>query len=60
MEPPRQANGREMTRAERFEDEKQRIVESCFNKKDTDGSCEYGQRSGVFPDSRICTSLALS
>ncbi|KAI2633434.1 exocyst complex component Sec3-domain-containing protein [Xylaria nigripes] len=30
--------GREMTRAEKFEEEKRRIVESCFNKKDTDGS----------------------
>ncbi|KAH6647469.1 exocyst complex component Sec3-domain-containing protein [Truncatella angustata] len=27
-----------MSRAERFEEEKRRIVESCFNKKDTDGS----------------------
>ncbi|KAM0241638.1 hypothetical protein ACHAPO_001329 [Fusarium lateritium] len=26
------------SRAERFEDEKRRIVESCFNKKDVDGS----------------------
>lgn len=25
------------TRAERFEDEKRRIIDSCFNKKDTDG-----------------------
>lgn len=25
-------------RAERFEDEKRRIIESCFNKKDVDGS----------------------
>ncbi|KAM0248265.1 hypothetical protein ACHAQJ_009531 [Trichoderma viride] len=25
-------------RAERFEDEKRRIIDSCFNKKDTDGS----------------------
>lgn len=24
-------------RAERFEDEKRRIIDSCFNKKDTDG-----------------------
>ncbi|KAI1437067.1 exocyst complex component Sec3-domain-containing protein [Xylaria sp. CBS 124048] len=30
--------GREMSRAELFEEEKRRIVESCFNKKDTDGS----------------------
>ncbi|KAJ4418941.1 GTP-Rho binding exocyst subunit [Neurospora sp. IMI 360204] len=27
-----------MSRAERFEDEKRRIIESCFNKKDDDGS----------------------
>lgn len=27
-----------MTRAQRFEDEKRRIMESCFSKKDTDGS----------------------
>lgn len=33
--------GREMTRAERFEEEKRRIVDSCFNKKDTDGSCKH-------------------
>jgi hypothetical protein len=33
--------GREMTRAERFEEEKRRIVDSCFNKKDVDGSCVY-------------------
>ncbi|KAI0017943.1 exocyst complex component Sec3-domain-containing protein [Xylariomycetidae sp. FL0641] len=30
--------GRDMTRAERFEEEKKRIVDSCFNKKDVDGS----------------------
>ena len=34
-------NGREMTRAERFEDEKKRIIDSCFNKKDDDGSSSY-------------------
>ncbi|ESA42209.1 hypothetical protein GE21DRAFT_9053 [Neurospora crassa] len=28
----------QMTRAERFEDEKRRIIESCFNKRDEDGS----------------------
>lgn len=27
-----------MSRAERFEDEKRRIMESCFSKKDPDGS----------------------
>ncbi|CAP66887.1 uncharacterized protein PODANS_4_6220, partial [Podospora anserina S mat+] len=31
-------NGREMTRAELFEDEKRRIVESCFSRRDEDGS----------------------
>jgi len=31
-------NGREMNRAERFEDEKRRIIESCFTKRDDDGS----------------------
>ncbi|KAI0968208.1 exocyst complex component Sec3-domain-containing protein [Xylaria arbuscula] len=30
--------GRDMSRAEKFEEEKRRIVDSCFNKKDTDGS----------------------
>lgn len=30
--------GREMSRAERFEDEKRRIIDSCFNKRDEDGS----------------------
>lgn len=29
-----------MSRAERFEDEKRRIIDSCFVKKDEDGSCE--------------------
>ncbi|KAI1118414.1 exocyst complex component Sec3-domain-containing protein [Nemania sp. NC0429] len=42
MDPPRPragpGYGRDMSRAEKFEDEKRRIVESCFNKKDTDGS----------------------
>ncbi|KAA8633916.1 hypothetical protein SMACR_00690 [Sordaria macrospora] len=28
----------QMSRAERFEDEKRRIIESCFNKRDDDGS----------------------
>lgn len=27
-----------MSRAERFEDEKRRIIDSCFGKKDVDGS----------------------
>jgi exocyst complex component 1 len=29
-----------MSRAERFEDEKRRIIDSCFGKRDEDGSCE--------------------
>ncbi|KAK0629178.1 exocyst complex component Sec3-domain-containing protein [Bombardia bombarda] len=32
------SNGREMSRAERFEDEKRRIIDSCFMKRDEDGS----------------------
>jgi hypothetical protein len=31
-------NGRDMSRAERFEDEKRRIIDSCFSKRDDDGS----------------------
>ncbi|EAQ85244.1 hypothetical protein CHGG_09258 [Chaetomium globosum CBS 148.51] len=31
-------NGREVNRAERFEDEKRRIIDSCFAKRDEDGS----------------------
>ncbi|XXG95521.1 hypothetical protein Hte_001785 [Hypoxylon texense] len=42
MDHPRQNGGpgfgRDLNRAERFEEEKRRIVESCFNKKDADGS----------------------
>jgi len=29
-----------MSRAERFEDEKKRIMESCFGKKDDSDSCK--------------------
>jgi hypothetical protein len=32
--------GSAITRAEKFEDEKRRIIESCFGKKDEDGSCK--------------------
>ncbi len=28
-----------MSRAERFEDEKRRIIESCFSKQDESGGC---------------------
>jgi hypothetical protein len=34
-------NGRELSRAERFDDEKRRIIDSCFAKRDDDGSCEH-------------------
>jgi hypothetical protein len=30
-----------MTRAERFEDEKRRIIESCFSKEDEPGHCKF-------------------
>lgn len=42
MEPPRPPRGagygREMSRAEKFEEEKRRIVDSCFLKKDVEGA----------------------
>lgn len=31
--------GDNSSRAEKFEDEKRRIIGSCFNKKDSDGAC---------------------
>lgn len=30
-----------VSRAEKFEDEKRRIVQSCFSKKDSDGACMF-------------------
>lgn len=30
-----------MSRAEKFEDEKRRIMQSCFSRKDSDGTCMY-------------------
>lgn len=32
--------GNVMSRAEKFEDEKRRIIESCFAKKGPDGTCK--------------------
>lgn len=32
------SNGRDTNRAQIFEDEKRRIIDSCFNKRDEDGS----------------------
>lgn len=32
--------GTQMSRAEKFEDEKRRIIETCFGKKEDDGSSE--------------------
>lgn len=36
-----------ISKAERFEDEKRRIVDSCFNKKDDDGSCKFAERDST-------------
>lgn len=41
--------GRDMSRAERFEDEKRRIIDSCFNKKDEDGSSKTDYSSPPLP-----------
>jgi hypothetical protein len=30
-----------MSRAEKFEDEKKRIIQSCYSKKDNDGTCTW-------------------
>jgi hypothetical protein len=41
-----------MSRAERFEDEKRRIIESCFGRTEEDGSCMPLDILGVdVPDS---------
>lgn len=37
-----------MTRAEKFEDERRRIIESCFGKKEADGSSMYYTDLGKF------------
>jgi hypothetical protein len=36
-----------MSKAERFEDEKRRIVDSCFSKRDEDASCKTGERDST-------------
>jgi hypothetical protein len=41
-----------MSKAERFEYEKRRIVDSCFNKKDDDGSCKIPTRPST--RNRLC------
>lgn len=46
----------QMSRAERFEEEKRRIVDSCFNKKDVDGSCELSP-CHIFILNAICLSF---
>lgn len=38
----RNPSGTQMSRAEKFEDEKRRIIETCFGKKEPDGSSEFG------------------
>ena len=48
---PRNPPVSEMSRAEIFEDEKRRIIESCFSKKEADGS---GQSF------KSCTQCSLS
>lgn len=40
-------SGGQTSRAERFEDEKKRIIESCFGKKEADGSCKYTWKQTV-------------
>lgn len=41
-----------MSRAEKFEDEKRRIIESCFSKRDADGSGQpcYGSLMSALDD----------
>ena len=34
----RNGTGESMSRAEKFEDEKKRIIQSCYSKKDSDGT----------------------
>ena len=36
----RNGSGQQMSRAERFEDEKRRIIQTCFGKKEPDGASE--------------------
>ena len=50
-------SGREVGRAERFEDEKRRIVESCFNKKDDDGSSAPFPSPGLLSFVLSCPAL---
>lgn len=35
------------SRAEMFEDEKRRIIDSCFNKREPDGSCTFATFEAV-------------
>jgi exocyst complex component 1 len=49
-----------MSRAERFEDEKRRIIDSCFGKRDEDGSCKISWRPrdgllGATANLRFCS-----
>ena len=45
MPSDRSNSGAQMSRAERFEDEKRRIIQSCFGKKEPDGSSQAFKRS---------------
>lgn len=52
-------NGRETNRAERFEDEKRRIIDSCFNKRDDDGSGKLDPAPPDFWLSCACTKATM-
>jgi len=54
---PGGVNGNTMSRAERFEDEKRRIIDSCFGKKDEDGSCKISLRFHGWNDADPTSSL---
>ncbi|KKA29267.1 hypothetical protein TD95_004296 [Thielaviopsis punctulata] len=47
-----------VNRAQRFDDERRRIIESCFSKKDPDGSCRFSFSPGLAEStkpSRLCS-----
>jgi len=46
-----------MSRAEKFEDEKRRITQSCFAKKESDGTCMW--ITSTFPPSTMTRCHAL-
>ena len=48
-----------MSRAERFEDEKRRIIDSCFTKTDDDGSCKSDLVCADFPGRRLTSDIVM-